>query len=352
LIFVGWPFRIEGLVPANHRELLRMSDNLQYFKEKAAMIDEIMRRDLALIDDPDLSAVLDDALFAGGKRVRPLLNLLAAAAVKGCPVEELDRRHQELAISFEYLHVASLVHDDIIDSSDTRRGRPAIWKAHSPAAAILAGDHLHARAMTLAGTAGGPECLAVIGAATQAMVESEFIQMRIAGRIDTNEEQYLAVLRGKTAALISAACECGVIAAGGSAGERKSMAEYGSAIGLAFQMADDLLDYNGDPGKTGKAVGNDLAEGKMTMPVIYALGHAAEKERRWLAGLLSVGRAEREESFTAVRAMLGDSGAFAATAAAASSLVDEAVTALALYGDSLPARALVGLAQYVISLDR
>ncbi len=329
-----------------------MSEALQYFKKQAAMIDEVMRRDLTDVADPDLSRVLADALFAGGKRIRPLLHLLAAAATRDCEVADLDRGHFDVAIAFEYLHVASLVHDDIIDSSETRRGRPAVWRAHSEAAAILAGDHLHARAMTLAGTAGGPETLAVIGAATQAMVESEFLQMRVAGRIDTGEEQYLAILRGKTAALISAACETGVIVAGGSVEQRRAMADYGAALGLAFQMQDDLLDYLGDPAKTGKAVGNDFLEAKMTMPVIHAIAEGGKEEREWLSRILAASREQRQEQFDTARDLLDRLGSFVYTRKRGEGLVNTARGVLSLFSGHPAAAVLEGLALYVIERDR
>ncbi len=329
-----------------------MSDPLEYFKRQAVIIDGVMRRDLDTVADPDLGRVLAEAIFSGGKRIRPLLHLLAAAAVRGCAVEDLVPEHSACAIAFEYLHVASLVHDDIIDASDTRRGRPAVWRAHSPAVAILAGDHLHARAMTLAGTAGGVECLRVIAAATQVMVESEFLQMRVAGMVAGGEEEYLAILAGKTAALIAAACETGVIVAGGNGEQRRALAEYGSCLGLAFQMRDDLLDYLGDPEKTGKAVGNDLAEAKMTMPIIHALAHSDDKARQWLSDLLGASRSERQRQFAAVRELLAGLGSFVDTSARAEALIDKALAAISFLAGHPAAAILEGLAMYVIRRDR
>ncbi len=327
-------------------------DPLQYFRQQAALIDRVMRQDLETVADPDLGRVLDGALFTGGKRIRPMLNLLAAAAVRGCPVEELPPAHFDLAIAFEYLHVASLVHDDIIDSSDTRRGHPAVWRAHSRAAAILAGDYLHARAMTLAGTAGGREVLGVIGRATCAMVESEFLQMRVAGDTACGEEDYLAVLRGKTAALIAAACETGVILAGGNRRQREEMSAYGASLGLAFQMRDDLLDYLGDPAVTGKRVGNDFLEAKMTMPVIFAMARAGDEARKELSAMLAADRGRREAGFEAACGIIEEAGGFSLTAERAGELVARAVDALSGFPGRAAADVLAGLAAYAVERDR
>ncbi|MFH7320050.1 polyprenyl synthetase family protein [Desulfurivibrio sp. D14AmB] len=283
---------------------------------EATRLDRVMRDDLttAIKADSTLAAVLDHALFAGGKRIRPLLTILAAQLTgsadnpEALPPAQLDR----LAIAFEYLHAASLLHDDVIDHARLRRGRETVNTRWANEHAILAGDFLHARAMLLAGTAGGIHSLELIGIATQAMVESEFIQMEAAARADDQEETYFKVLAGKTAALIAAACECGVVAAGGTPAQRQALHTYGANLGLAFQIIDDLLDYQGEPTATGKAVGNDLQEGKMSLPMIYALERAAPAQRDWLREILTISPAERLGHLAAVTLKMAESGVFTA----------------------------------------
>lgn len=300
---------------------------------EAERLNRVMAEDLAAAvgDRSRLAAVLEHALLAGGKRIRPLLTLLAARlTAEGKKGETLDR----LAISFEYLHAASLLHDDVIDHAALRRGRESVNARWDNGHAILAGDFLHARAMLLAGTAGGTEALRLIGSATQAMVESEFIQLAAAATADQREETYFKVLAGKTAALIAAACECGVLAGGGSPEQRRALHTYGANLGLAFQIIDDLLDYQGDPAVTGKAVGNDLREGKMTLPIIIALQTAAPEGREWLARLLAAGPEERTAQLPAVIALLEESGAFAAARQRAEELIAKGCAGL--NPDSVP----------------
>ncbi|HET97217.1 MAG TPA: polyprenyl synthetase family protein [Desulfurivibrio alkaliphilus] len=331
---------------------------------EATRLDRVMRDDLgtAIKTGSTLAAVLDHALFAGGKRIRPLLTILAAQLTGGVdnpgslPQAELDR----LAIAFEYLHAASLLHDDVIDHARLRRGRETVNTRWANEHAILAGDFLHARAMLLAGTIGGVHCLELIGAATQAMVESEFIQMEAAASADDREETYFKVLAGKTAALIAAACECGVVAAGGTAAQRQALRTYGANLGLAFQIIDDLLDYQGEPAATGKAVGNDLQEGKMTLPLIYALERAAPAQRDWLREILTIDPDERLSHFASVSLKLAESGAFAACLDRAADLIKSGFDGLAgCLAPTVPAQkaeealALLGaLGRYVLTRKR
>ena len=295
---------------------------------EAERLNRVMAADLASAvgGRSRLAAVLEHALLAGGKRIRPLLTLLAArlTAVGEPDPTLLDR----LAISFEYLHAASLLHDDVIDHAVLRRGRESVNTRWDNGHAILAGDFLHARAMLLAGTAGGTESLRLIATATQAMVESEFIQMEAAATADQREETYFKVLAGKTAALIAAACECGVVVGGGSPEQRRALHTYGANLGLAFQIIDDLLDYQGDPAATGKAVGNDLQEGKMTLPIIIALQKGAPEGREGLARLLAAKPEERTAQLPAVTALLEESGAFATARQRAEELIAEGCAGL------------------------
>ncbi|VAW42064.1 Octaprenyl-diphosphate synthase / Dimethylallyltransferase / Geranyltranstransferase (farnesyldiphosphate synthase) / Geranylgeranyl pyrophosphate synthetase [hydrothermal vent metagenome] len=324
-----------------------MTGLLRNIRPETEKIDLIMGQDLsAAIDNPLLSEVIKYAVFNGGKRIRPLLTILSAG-LEGCNSPDLYR----LALTFEYLHAASLLHDDVIDHADERRGRKAANKVWSNTHVILAGDFLHSHAMRLAGTVGGISCLKVICRATAAMVESEFLQLQNAEKRETAESYYFAVLRGKTAALIAAACETGAIFADSTRDKKQALALFGTNLGLAFQIIDDLLDYLGDEAKTGKAVGNDFQEGKMTLPLLYAL-RGDSNDSRELKELLANTAADRNSYFTRARDIISITGGFTAARQRAVSLIDEALAALNIFPDSSAKDTLHALAHYVLERDK
>ncbi len=320
---------------------------LASFKEHAARIDAVMEADLAIVQSPLLARIIRHAIFQGGKRIRPLLTLLGASLI-GPPPADTAR----LAISFEYLHAASLLHDDVIDHATLRRGAETANTIWGMEPVILAGDYLHAHAMALASEVGGPAAMALIGRATAAMVESEFLQMHNARESIISEEKYFQVLMGKTAALIAGACEAGIGHNQGTAKQRAALRTYGTNLGLAFQIVDDLLDYLGDPAKTGKAVGNDFQEGKMTLPLIKTLARAEAKDREVLVGLLKATPQERSEQQALAHTIIEKYQGFALARTQAESLLAEALAGLAIFGET-PAKApLAGLAHYVLSRDK
>ena len=230
---------------------------MKYFREAAAGVDEAMHADLDTVENHQLSEVLNYAVFNGGKRIRPQLTLLCCALTAGGGIPEPEST-MKLAVVFEYLHAASLLHDDVIDRADLRRGKPTANVVWGVSPVILAGDYLHSRAMVLASETGGPEAVAIAGRAISAMIESEFLQMKNAESRDSSEENYFRVASGKTGALIAAACEAGVLKGGGVNEQRQAVRLYGENIGLAFQIVDDLLDYRGEPATTGKATNREI----------------------------------------------------------------------------------------------
>ena len=205
-------------------------------------------------------------LFAGGKRLRPVLMMLSARLC-GCKNGE----DINLSTIFEYLHTATLLHDDIVDGADTRRGKTVAHKIWDPATVVLVGDFLLSRTCTIATDTGKLPIIRVITNVTGVMSEGEIQQLLNKKRLDLTEEQYMDVIYRKTAVLISAACEVGGLLANAPDPQVLALKEYGRHLGIAFQMADDLLDYIADPNVTGKAIGTDLAEGKLTLPLIHAL---------------------------------------------------------------------------------
>lgn len=251
---------------------------------EAANIDRYMRADVkehAQNIDGLLSEVLEYGLFNGGKRIRPLLVLLASRLCGGA-----DDGAYMLGCAFEYLHAATLFHDDIIDKSEIRRGKPSVYKKYGVTPAILAGDYLLALSMERIGQFAGQEGLKIFCKAATGMVDGEFMQLRNAEKYNLTALDYHNVIMGKTALLISAACEIGAVYGGGSQLEQSKLKDYGMHIGCAFQIIDDLLDYLGDPMKTGKKVGADLLEGKMTLPLIIAINDGKEKDRTRLKEII------------------------------------------------------------------
>ena len=278
--------------------------------------------------DPLLVEVLHYALFNGGKRIRPLLAVLCSRC---CGRD--DELLYLLAAAFEYLHVATLAHDDVIDRADQRRGRPSVAARFGTTAAILAGDWLHARSMHLIGRLAGPDGLEIFCQATASMVNGEFQQLRFIGDLNTKQHHYFAVIRQKTGNLIASACSIGAHFAGAEALQQNALAAYGDRIGAAFQVVDDLLDFMGETEATGKKTGNDFVEGKITLPLLLALDKASSDERQAVNALLQGDRSQ-PEALTRLHAFIDRQDGFNAAARVARHLVDEAVDALAAFSSS------------------
>jgi len=248
--------------------------------------------------------------------------------------------------------VASLLHDDVIDHATRRRGQVSVNARWGTAPAILAGDFLHSRALNLAGQVAGREGVILMSRAIGAMVEAEFLQARLAVAGQATLDDYYRVAAGKTGALIASACESGIVLAGGNGDEREACLRYGENLGLAFQIVDDLLDYLGDPERTGKEMGNDLVEGKMTLPLLLALERAEISDRQLLLARLSATPEARRQSFTEVRELIDRYDGFARARGRASELLEEGLLALACFPAGPEQELLAGLASYVLNRDR
>lgn len=318
----------------------------------ATRVEAAMHQDLseALAGcDPLLGNVLSHALFSGGKRIRPLLTVLCAR----CCGRDDDNLYL-LAAAFEYLHVATLVHDDVIDHASKRRGKVTVAARFGMAAAILAGDWLHARSMALIGQLTGAEGLDIFCRATAAMVNGEFEQLRFVADTSTSEAQYFAVIRQKTGNLIASTCAIGALYADANAAYRAALTAYGDRIGAAFQVIDDLLDYQGQTETTGKATGNDFIEGKLTLPVLQALARADVPERQHIADLFAGDRTS-PEAYNVLCAFIERHQGFATAAQSARELIQQALTALAPFvasGGSAEITLLKELAGYILSRNK
>ncbi len=314
-------------------------------RETATRLEQHIRVDLASAlanADPLLPEVLAYALMGGGKRIRPLLVILSARAC-GSEATEI----WQLACALEYLHVATLIHDDVLDHAALRRGRDSVVARYGMATAILCGDWLHARSMYLVGRLTGDKGLELFCSATQAMVDGEFLQLRHCADVHTSEERYMRIIHCKTAGLISCTCGLGALYAKADPSKSRALKEYGHLLGTAFQVVDDLLDYLGDT-LTGKTIGNDFREGKITLPVIRALQAANPEEQQQLEALLT-SRGEDPGQLEAVRGYIAQLGGFDAARNEARALVDAAISELALLPDSEEKHLLEGLGVYVLN---
>ncbi len=220
--------------------------------------------------------VANHLIDSGGKRLRPMLTL-SAAQLCGYTGDH----HITLAASVEFMHTATLLHDDVVDESDMRRGKQAARMVWGNQASVLVGDFLLGQAFRMMVDAGSMEALDVLSTASMIIAEGEVMQLAAAQSMETTEDDYLAVIRGKTAALFSAASEVGPILAGSDKPVRDAFRSYGMNLGLAFQLVDDALDYGGSKADLGKNVGDDFHEGKITMPVLLAYRRGSDGEREF-----------------------------------------------------------------------
>ncbi len=311
-----------------------------------ARVSGVIRERMASRTAPRIPEVTAHLVEAGGKRLRPLLTL-AAAKLCGCGEGDEDH-HVRLAATVEFIHTATLLHDDVVDESRQRRGRPTanlLWDNQS---SVLVGDYLFARAFELMVETGSLRVLGILSRASATIAEGEVLQLTASRDLETSETVYLEVVRGKTAALFAAACEAGGVIAGAPDAQVEALRRYGDALGVAFQIADDLLDYAGEPGATGKNVGDDFREGKLTLPLIKAVAAASAEERAFLDR--AIGRGRREEGdLDRALAILAHHGAMEATRDEALAWAARARAALAALPPGEIADALRDLAGQVVT---
>ena len=239
-------------------------------------LDQSLRADVDLVHE-----VTRYMATVRGKRLRPALAILCARA-SGTWHEGLV----DGAVAIEMIHSATMVHDDIVDEADQRRGKPTVNARWDDRIAVLMGDFLLARALNMLIALGNLPALAAVSRATERLSQGEIFEIQIGMRTDTSEASYLAMVGDKTASLITASCQIGPLLAGADEKVVQAMATYGENLGLAFQIADDLLDFTSDAATLGKPVGHDLREGKLTLPLIKALAAAGEEDRRAMEALL------------------------------------------------------------------
>jgi octaprenyl-diphosphate synthase len=307
----------------------------------------VARMDSPVALIPQLAAHI---VAAGGKRLRPLLTL-AAARLCGYPGPVGGQRHVALAACVEFIHTATLLHDDVVDESELRRGMASANAVFGNQASVLVGDFLFARAFQLMVEDGSLKVLSILSRAAATIAEGEVLQLVTQNDLSTQEARYLEVIKGKTAALFSAACQVGAVVADRPAQEEMALAEYGLNLGIAFQLVDDALDYAADQTTLGKTVGDDFREGKITLPVLVAYGAGDAAARAFWRRTIEAseqGDADLEHAL----ALMAGCGAIATTLARAGRFTAAAKAALAVFPDDPWRRALANVADYTVSRAR
>ena len=293
---------------------------------------------------PQLAAHI---IAAGGKRLRPLLTL---AAARMCGYQG-GVRHAELAACVEFIHTATLLHDDVVDESALRRGLASANAVFGNKASVLVGDFLFARAFQLMVSDGSLKVMDILSHAAATIAEGEVLQLVTQNDLTTSEARYLDVIRGKTAALFAAACQVGAVVAGCPPAQEAALTEYGMNIGIAFQLVDDALDYAADQEKLGKTVGDDFREGKITLPIMVAYAAGDEPERAFWQRTIEASEQAGDDLAHAMR-LIERHDAIRATLDRAAGLAAEAKARLASFPDSPIKTCLIGVADYTVSRTR
>jgi len=310
-----------------------------------AAVNVLIKDRMASQHAPRIPEVTAHLVEAGGKRLRPMLTL---AAAKLCGYD--GPFHVHLAATVEFIHTATLLHDDVVDESAQRRGRPTANLLWDNTSSVLVGDYLFARSFQLMVETGSMRVLDILANASATIAEGEVLQLTAASDLATTEAIYLQIVRGKTAALFSAAMEVGGVIADADDTLVAALFEYGDALGIGFQIVDDLLDYAGTDA-TGKNIGDDFRERKLTLPVIKAVALANADERAFWDRTIAKGRQNEGDLDTAL-GLLNKHGTLDATKAEALAWMDKAKTALAPMPDHPIKPMLLDLADYVVARVR
>lgn len=287
--------------------------------------------------------VAEYIIGSGGKRLRPALVLLSAGAMG-----YRGRNHQELAAVIEFIHTATLLHDDVVDESDLRRGNKTANAMFGNAAAVLVGDFLYSRAFQMMLLVDSMRVMQVLADATNTIAEGEVLQLLNCHNADIGIDQYLQVIRCKTAKLFEAAARLGAILGGASAAVEDGFARYGIHLGTAFQLIDDVLDYSGEEAATGKHIGDDLAEGKPTLPLIHVLQHGNAEQSQCVRRAIEHGG---RDEFAAVLAAIRATGALDEARRRATDEARMARDALAIAPHSNYRESLLELASFAVARD-
>ncbi|NUB44754.1 polyprenyl synthetase family protein [Fertoebacter nigrum] len=329
-----------GLDALSQKPHDRLAD---WLADDMVAVNLLIRDRMASEHAPRIPEVTAHLVEAGGKRLRPMLTLAAARLCGyGGPF------HVHLAATVEFIHTATLLHDDVVDESERRRGRPTANLLWDNKSSVLVGDYLFARSFQLMVETGRIEVLGILANASATIAEGEVLQLTAAQDLATTEAVYLQVVRGKTAALFAAACEVGGVIADAPVGHIDALRDFGDALGIAFQIVDDLLDYGGSDASIGKNTGDDFRERKLTLPVIKAVALADAEERAFWERVIEQGD-QREGDLARAQAIMARHGTMAAARDEALAWAARARAAITLLPDH-PLRAMLDdLAGYVVA---
>ena len=318
-----------------HKILALVKDDL---REIETALEENLNPHLDLV-----SKIAGHILFSGGKRLRPLLTVLSARI---CGYDgDYDKTFSTI---FEYLHAATLLHDDLVDQATLRRGKPVAHSIWDNATTVLVGDFLLARALSIASETELPNVIRIVAEITENMSQGEIHQLMRKGSLDLTEKEYMEIIRRKTAVLFQGACRVSALIAGAPKEKEIALSDYGFNLGIAFQMVDDLLDYTLDTGVLGKEVGADLKEGKLTLPVIYSLKAADAEDRAQMETIIK-NRDFSVHVFKKLISLIKKYGGQKYTEKLAAEYVRNAKDALAVFNNSKNKDILLMIADYTLA---
>ena len=316
---------------------------LERFNTHFSLIDEALGRVFSS-RVPLIDSIGNHSLLGEGKRLRPLLFILTCQA---CGYEGEDP--YRFSTIFEYIHTASLLHDDVIDDGHIRRKKPSVNHVWGNSAAVLGGDFLYSKSFAIAVGSGNLEFLRVLTDTTTRMAEGQVLELVHTHNWNMTRDEYMEIIASKTASLISAACACGAILSNTERQAVDHLAQFGFNMGIAFQLVDDLLDYTSTTEVFGKPVGKDLREGRITLPLIYTLSHLQKAEIERLENLFK-NRKASEKDYEEILALVKDNGVMARIRSEAREYVEKAADLLDFFPESPVRRDLLGLNAYI--LDR
>lgn len=321
---------------------MSLPDLLAPITDDMKAVDAVIRA--RLDSDVVLIRTIGDYIVgAGGKRMRPAILLMVARAMG-----YQGHHHHLLAGVVEFIHTATLLHDDVVDESDLRRGRSTANAVFGNAASVLVGDYLYSRSFEMMVETGSMAAMSVLSGATTVIAEGEVLQLLNVHDPDVSMDRYLQVVRYKTAKLFEAAAQVGAIIAGASPEMEQAAAAYGRHVGTAFQLIDDVLDYSGDADALGKNVGDDLREGKPTLPLIHVMENGTPEQRMLIQQAIRTGEAD----FAAVARAIQQTGALDYTRKAALAEASLARQALAAFSDSAYQKSLLDFCSFAVERDR
>jgi octaprenyl-diphosphate synthase len=315
-----------------------LSENGNDLEKIEAELSENLKPYLDLVSD-----VARHILFAGGKRLRPLMLVLSARL---CGYE--DDYAKTISTAMEYLHAATLLHDDIVDDAILRRGKTVAHSLYGNATTVLVGDFLLARALSICADSGKIKVMHIISDLTENMSTGEVHQLMRKGDVSFTEDEYLEVIRRKTAVLFQAACTVSAVIADAPEEKEKALADFGYHLGIAFQMADDLFDYTMDTAALGKEIGADLREGKLTLPVIHALKQASPSDRDQMIKIIE-NEAFTADEFNVLVDLLKKNDGISYTEKKAVFCIEKAKKALAVFEPSQAKDSLLDIANYALA---